>query len=146
MSSADARAEYLLDLTTRLAGAVAGEARRLDAGALAPAGPDWEEKEHLVHTYRIEIARAKANPAELAGVSPGLRDRLAAAARALEESLAVHAAALAAKREVTDGLVRAIAAEAASQRAAPSGYTQTGRMAEARTSQAASGLALNARA
>ncbi|MBI1340205.1 flagellar basal-body protein FlbY [bacterium] len=145
-STVDQRADYLLGLTRKLADLVAEEARRLEAGVFRAQGPEWEEKERLVHAYRIEMTQLKANPAQLKGLAPGVRDALATAAKALEQGLASHAAALAAKREVTDGLVRAIAADAAAQRSAPSGYDRAGASAPPKSNPGAAGLTLNARA
>jgi ATP-dependent protease ClpP protease subunit len=127
----DERAEQLDAMTRRLV--------RLIANA------DWDEKERLVHAWRLEVARIKANPALLAGISAARKASLKDASRELEAMLEAHAVALSASKAVTEGLVRSIAAEVAAVRSAPAGYGRTGSF-NSNAPRQASGVALNAKA
>jgi hypothetical protein len=113
----------------------------VQAHRLSAANADWDEKERLVHAWRIEVSRLKADPSLLSGISAARKSALKESARQLETALASHAIALAASKTVTEGLVRSIAAEVA----APAGYGRTGSFNTAGQRQA-SGLALNAKA
>jgi hypothetical protein len=139
------RAEQLEAMTRRLIGMVGAEAEAMKARTLTSTSPDWDEKERLVHAWRIEVSRIKADKTLLAGLSAARKQQLRESARALETALAGHAAALAASKDVTEGLVRTIASEIAAQRSAPSGYARSGGMT-ATTNRQASGLALDAKA
>lgn len=138
------RAEQLEAMTRRLIGLVTTEANAVQAHRLSAANADWDEKERLVHAWRIEVSRIKADPSLLSGLSQGRKDQLRASSRELETVLEAHAMALAASKSVTEGLVRSIAAEIASVRAAPAGYGRSG--ASAASNAQASGLAVNAKA
>lgn len=139
------RAEQLETMTRRLIGMVAAEADAVRAHRLNSDGADWDEKERLVHAWRIEVSRIKADPSLLAGLSPARKERLRAASRELETALSSHATALGAAKDVTEGLVRSIASELAAVRSAPAGYGRTGGISAAPNRQA-SGLAVNAKA
>jgi hypothetical protein len=138
------RAEQLETMTRRLIGLVSSEAAAVRAHRLSAANADWDEKERLVHAWRIEVSRIKADPSLLAGLSQARKERLRASSRELETALESHAMALAASKAVTEGLVRSIASEIASVRAAPAGYGRSG--ASAGVNRHASGLAVNAKA
>lgn len=139
------RAEQLETMTRRLIGLVAEEAAAVRAHKLNANSADWDEKERLVHAWRIEVSRIKADPALLAGLSHPRKEGLRESARELELALSSHAQALAASKDVTEGLVRSIAGELAAVRAAPAGYGRTGGVASAPNRQA-SGLTVNAKA
>ena len=143
-SEVEDRAEQLETMTRRLIGLVSSEADAVRAHRLSAANADWDEKERLVHAWRIEVSRIKADPSLLSGLSQGRKDQLLVSSRELETALEAHAMALAASKTVTEGLVRSIAAEIASVRAAPAGYGRSG--ANAASNRQASGLAVNAKA
>lgn len=142
--TATERADQILAMTERLNALVTAEIRALAARRLDGAGADWEEKERLVHAYRLEIANLKANPQALDGARPDQRQKLRDGAERLEQALDAHAQALAAMKVVTEGLVRAIADEVASARSAPTGYGRSGGVEPQRRD--ASGLTVNAKA
>jgi hypothetical protein len=141
----DERAEQLDAMTRRLVRLIGEEAEAVQAHRLSAANAGWDEKERLVHAWRLEVARIKANPALLAGISSARKASLKGSARELENALESHAVALAASKAVTEGLVRSIAAEVAAVRSAPAGYGRTGSFNSAAPRQA-SGVALNAKA
>jgi len=144
-SSASERADQLLAMTRRLITLVKAEIEALNARRLDGASADWDEKERLAHSWRLEVAHIKSNPAALAGVAPERKAALREAARDLEIVLETHARSLAAMKNVTEGLVRSIASEIASARSAPAAYGRGGTVnAQARTE--ASGLAVDAKA
>lgn len=139
------RAEQLLAMTRRLVSLVdeeieAVKARRLDASSI-----NWDEKEKLVHAWRLEVARIKADPKQMTGLSQTRKEALKASARDLEDRLQAHERALAAARIVTEGLVRSIAAEIADSRSAPAGYGAKGAAASGQRRDA-TGLTVNAKA
>lgn len=145
MDLVEERAEQLEAMTRRLIGMVAAEAEAVRAHRLSAANADWDEKERLVHAWRIEVSHIKADPSLLSGLSPTRKDRLRESSRELERVLSAHASALAASKDVTEGLVRSIATELAATRSAPAGYGRTGGINAGPNRQAA-GLAVNAKA
>lgn len=138
------RAEQLDAMTRRLIGLVSSEAEAVQAHRLNAANADWDEKERLVHSWRLEVSRIKADPSLLAGLSQARKESLRAASKELDAKLEAHAMALAASKSVTEGLVRTIASEIAAVRAAPAGYGRSGVNESA--NRQASGLAVNAKA
>jgi hypothetical protein len=139
------RAEQLLTMTKRLTALVLAEITALESRKLDGASADWDEKERIAHAWRLEVASIKANPAALEGVTDDRKAELRSAAKELEESLDRHGRSLAAMKHVTEGLVRSIAAEIASVRAAPAGYGRSGGVSQP-ASKSASGLAVDAKA
>ncbi len=138
------RAEQLLAMTQRLVTLLDAEIAALKARKLDAGGAGWDEKEKLVHAWRLEVSRIKADPALMAGLSQGRKEALRTAARALEDRLEDHERTLAAARTVTEGLVRSIAAEIAEARSAPAGYGAGG-AATGGQRREASGLAVDAK-
>ncbi len=139
------RAEQLLAMTTRLVALIGEEIEAVKARRLNSGSADWDEKERLVHAWRLEVSRVKADPTLLAGIQDDLKGALREAARALEQGLEEHARALGAMKTVTEGLVRSIAAEIASVRSAPAAYGRSGTVNEGQRREA-SGLAVDAKA
>ena len=123
----DDRCDQLLALTERLTASIAAETRAFEAQRPHEAAAGQALAAELAAAYRLESARVKADPALLAGASPERRRRLTAATVAFEAALARHARALKAAMAVTDGLVRALAAEVASTRTPAAGYGAQGR-------------------
>lgn len=139
------RAEQLLAMTVRLAGLVEEEIAAVKARKLDASSANWDEKERLVHAWRLEVARIKADPSQMSGLSQVRKEALRTASKNLEEQLQAHERALSAARTVTEGLVRSIAAEIAQSRSAPVGYGAKGAFSTAQAREA-SGLAVNAKA
>ena len=138
----DDLAEQMLALTERLRGLIEEETLAIRARRLDAAGAGFEEKERLARVYRTEFNRIRANPDLIGAARPELRARLATEAKALEAALETHGASLAAFKEISEGLVRAIAAEIVDAKAAPQGYSGGGRSTP-RTG--ATGVAVNVR-
>ena len=142
--SAD-RATQLLAMTQRLVSLVETEVEAVRTRKLQGPSAEWDEKERLVHAWRIEVSKVKAEPELLAGIPTDLKLRLRDAAKALEDGLEAHANALMATKTVTEGLVRSIAAEIASSRSAPAAYGRSGTV-NPNSRREASGLAVDAKA
>jgi hypothetical protein len=145
MPGADERAERLLTMGRRLLCLIQDEIAALKSRRLDGAGTNFEEKERLTHAYRLEISHIKADPSLLAGVRPDRKRELLELSTGLETALAGHQAALAAMKDVTEGLVRSIAGEIAAARGGPAGYGRSGAL-QSGPRQEAAGLAVNARA
>ena len=139
------RADQLLAMTQRLVLLIREEIEAVKARRLESGTAGWDEKERLVHAWRLEVSRVKAEPALLAGIPDDLKAGLREAAKALEAGLEEHARELSAMRTVTEGLVRSIAAEIASARSAPAAYGRSGTVNGGQRREA-SGLAVDAKA
>src|SRR5262249_13430651 len=81
------RAEQLLAMTRRLIDLISAEIAALDAKRLDGASADWEEKERLAHSWRLEVAHVKANPSALAGIGEPMKAALRESSRELEDKL-----------------------------------------------------------
>lgn len=137
------RLEQLTALTRRLTELMVIETEALKARELDASSKDWEEKENLAHTYRIEMTELTRNPDSILSVPIELRRSLFEATRRFQEVLADHAKALNAMKEISEGLVEAIAKDLAAETAGPASYGATGMNQKTGTS---SGFAINAKA
>lgn len=114
-------------LSDRLAAIVEQETAALAAGKPATADTAAaSELQRLANAYRLEMARIKDDPTLVAGAPRADRERLQAATAALQVRLDGYAVALGAAREVTEGLVRAMAEEVQRMRGGPPGYGAQG--------------------
>ena len=68
------RGEQLDVMTRRLIGLVANEITAVREHRLSQANADWDEKERLVHAWRLEVSRIKADPTLLAGLSAARKE------------------------------------------------------------------------
>ena len=143
MSDAAERTEQLILLTERLTDLVALEAKAFEARRPQDAAAHLEETGRLANIYRHESMRIRAQPALIAGAPASQRQRLVRATEAFDAVLARQSRAVAAAQTVTEGLVRAIAEEIASQRQQGSSYGAGGRST---STTAATAITLNRRA
>ena len=128
------RAAQLLLLTERLGVLVVAETQTLAAGQpLAGDGGDGAELRRLANAYRLEMARIRADANLIAPAPRPLRERLQAATEQLQGQLETFNNALSAAREITEGLVRAVAEEVQRARKGPAGYDAQGGYADAST-------------
>lgn len=132
------RADQLLALTRRLAELVAAESADLAAGRVPESG---DELRRLANAYRLEMARIRDDRTLIAGAPLAMRQALQTETVALQTRLDRHLVALSAVREVTEGLVRAVAEEVQRARG-PATYGAQG----ARTEGAPTPVALDQRA
>ena len=141
-SGAADRVEQLIALTERLVDLMSQDAADFEARRPQDAAVRAEESGRLANLYRHESMRVKRDPGLIAAAPAERRRRLTELTQQLEAVLRRHARSLEAAKTVTEGLVKAIAEEAAAQQASAAGYGPGA--APART--AASPLALNRRA
>ncbi len=139
---AEDRATQMIQLTERLTDRLAGETLAFEAHRPQDAASGVAETARLANLYRHEAARIKLQPEALRGAAPETRRRLIRATEAFEAVLARHGRAVTAAKQISEGLVRAIAEEVAKTRTAAAGYGPGARAAA--TSTAA--IALNRRA
>ncbi len=110
------RVDQLILLTERLTELVALEAQAFESRRPQDAALHVEETSRLANLYRHESARVRANPDLVKVADLRQRTRLIRATEAFDAVLARQGRALEAAKTVTEGLVRAIAEEVASQR------------------------------
>jgi hypothetical protein len=137
------RVDQLILLTERLTGLVAEQAKSFEARRPQDAVVYIEETGQLANLYRHESARIRGNPGLISNASQAQRARLTRATEAFDAVLARQARAVGAIKTVTEGLVRAIAEEVASQRQKGSSY---GPGALQTPTAAATAITLNKRA
>lgn len=124
--NARARVRQLTDLTTRLTARLIDESQAFEARRPHDATATLAETQQLANVYRRESAQIKADPSVLSAAPASDRMALVKATQAFEAILSRHARAVEAARIVSEGLVRTIVAEAASQRGSPSAYGASG--------------------
>ena len=137
------RVEQLILLTDRLTGLVAEQAKCFEARRPQDALTNIEETGRLANLSRHESARIRGNPALIASAPHAQRLRLTRATEAFDAVLARQARAVGAMKTVTEGLVRAIAEEVATQRQKGVSYGATGVQSP---TAAATAITLNKRA
>ena len=129
------RARQMTTLTERLTERLTAELAAFEARRPQDVAATVAETQEMANLYRRESARMKADRALLAEVPDRDRSALATATRAFEAILTRHARAVEAARTVSEGIVKAIAAEVAEVRHRSAGYGAGGR-AEAVDGQA----------
>jgi hypothetical protein len=142
LAPADERVDELTTLTEQLTDRLTRETQAFEARRPQDAAPGLPETQRLANLYRHESARIRRDPALIAGAAPERRERLKRASLAFNAALARHARGLEAAKTVTEGLVRALAEEVASNRPQAAGYGPGARPA----ASYASAVALNRRA
>jgi len=138
------RVEDLIALTDRLTTLVAEQARCFENRRPQDAARFLDEIGRLANSYRHESAKIRGNPGLITGLATPQRLRLRQSTEAFDAVLARQARAVAAAKTVTEGLVKAIAEEVASQRNRGSVYGASG-VTQA-PSAAATAITLNQRA
>jgi hypothetical protein len=124
--NARARVRQLTDLTTRLTARLVEESKAFEARRPQDAAATLSETQQLANVYRRESAQVKADPSVLSAAPAADRMALVKATEAFEAVLSRHARSVEAARIVSEGLVRTIVAEVASQRGSPSAYGASG--------------------
>ncbi|WP_420469698.1 flagellar basal-body protein FlbY [Brevundimonas sp. FT23042] len=125
--NATARVDQMTDLTERLTACLIAEARAFETRRPQDAAATVAATQELANTYRRESAQLKANPSAIAGAPAARRSALIKATEAFEAVLTRHARAVEAARQISEGLVKTIAAEVAAQRGSPSAYGASGK-------------------
>jgi hypothetical protein len=114
--------EAIVKLTEKLTSLLAEQARAFERHRPQDAARDLPEVSRLTNVYRDASAHVRANPQMVDGAPPLLRQRLLRATEAFEAVLERQGRALAASKTVTEGLVKAIAEEIATQRGVGQAY------------------------
>lgn len=116
------RAEALIRLTARLTQLLEQETALFAARKPHEAVGLQTEKTKLATLYRAETQRAARDRSRLAGLDGVLKQRLSDSTIAFEAALRRNGAAVEALKALTEGLVKALADEAARQKQAGAGY------------------------
>lgn len=116
-------ADQLILLTRRLADLAEEQARLFDANEFEKVAPINDEAGRLAATYAIESQRVARHPEILVEASPHLKLQLKEETKRFREALAKHERTIERGMKLAEGLVRAIAQEAASQRPTPQAYS-----------------------
>ena len=124
--SPQSRARHLIAITARLSELMDQETALLKSRRAHAAKPLVEEKAKLSAVYAREIRAIARNRSLIDGLAPDLREELKAATRAFEEKTAAQKALIGRIRRVTEGVIKAIADEAAKKDAAQTGYGALG--------------------
>ena len=139
----DDRVESMILLTERLTSLIALDAASFEARRPQEAASRLEETSRLANLYRHESTRIRQTPNAMATASTDQKARLVRATEAFDAVLARQSRAIGAAKTVTEGLVRAIAEEVASQRQKGVSYGAKGTQSPA---AAATAITLNKRA
>src|ERR1700751_2856111 len=110
------RVDQLIILTERLTEVVAKQCQSFEQHRPQDAATLMEEANRLANLYRHESTRVRADPSLVMSAPPEIRQQMTQATEAFDAVLARHGRAVMAAKFVTEGLVRAIAEEVASQR------------------------------
>ncbi|PZQ62364.1 MAG: flagellar basal body protein [Phenylobacterium zucineum] len=137
------RCEQLIVLTERLTELIAAQALAFEQRRPQDAAGMLEESSRLANLYRHESMRIRADKRLIDGAPAKLRTQLVRATEAFDAVLARQGRAIEAARIVTEGLVKAIAEEVASQRSQASVYGAAGTQVSTSTATA---ITLNKRA
>lgn len=121
-SGATDRVEQLTILTERLTELIAAQCHSFEQRRPQDAAALLEETSRLANLYRHESARVRADPRLVEGAPLPARTKLIRATEAFDAVLARQGRAIEAARIVTEGLVKCIAEEVASQRQQASVY------------------------
>lgn len=108
-----ARAEQMLRLTERLAGQIGLELSALVAQNPEALNDTLEETRQLTNLYRYETSRIQTDPSLLSGITPDQKRRLREATLSLRKVSEQHERAITACKAITEGLIGAIAQQAA---------------------------------
>jgi hypothetical protein len=138
------RVDQLIILTERLTDVIGRQAQCFELHRPQDAASLMEEAARLANLYRHESARVKADNGLIQEAPVELRRKLVAATETFDGVLERHGRALNAAKFVTEGLVRTIAEEVASQRDQLSSYGPSARAPVA--AGAATAITLNRRA
>lgn len=116
------RVEQLVILTERLTQLIAQQAHAFEERRPQDAAALLEETSRLANLYRHESTRVRADRRLIDAAPLEARTRLIRATEAFDAVLARQGRAIEAARTVTEGLVRCIAEEVASQRSQANVY------------------------
>ena len=120
------RVEQLIVLTERLTGLLSEECRAFETHRPHEAARSVDETAKLANIYRHESMRIRADPKLVEAAPLASRMSLMRATEAFDAVLARYSRAVEAARIVSEGVVKAIAAEVAAARGSGAGYGASG--------------------
>lgn len=126
---AQARVRQLIVLTRRLTDRLSAETQAFADRRPQDVAAGLAETQEMANLYRRDTAHVKANPALLRDAPLDDRKALVEATRVFDTVLHAHARAVEAARQISEGLVRTIAAEVTAARTPASAYAADGRAA-----------------
>lgn len=126
---AQARVRQLTALTLRLTERLEAETLAFADGRPQDVASGLAETQEMANLYRRDSAHVKANPALLSSAPLDDRKTLIDATRDFDAVLTRHGRAVDAARQISEGLVRTIAAEVTAARTPASAYAADGRAA-----------------
>ncbi|RIJ68211.1 flagellar basal-body protein FlbY [Brevundimonas sp. LPMIX5] len=126
VETAALRVQHLTRLTRDLTDRLSLEMDALRAHRAQDLNEGMAQTQEMANLYRRESAQVKANPAAIAAAPEADRHALIEATEVFETVLAEHAVTVEAARQISEGLVRTIAAEVAGARAQGVGYGASG--------------------
>ena len=126
---AQARVRQLIVLTRRLTDRLSAETQAFADRRPQDVAAGLAETQEMANLYRRDTAHVKANPALLRDAPLDDRKALVEATRVFDTVLSAHARAVEAARQISEGLVRTIAAEVTAARTPASAYAADGRAA-----------------
>lgn len=124
------RVSLALTVMRQLQHVVARETETLRQMKLAPLADLQAEKAALAVAWEREVRVLRATPEIFAALEPSVREAFAAASRELQATIAANVRALAAARQVVEGVVRTLGQSMESVQRRP-GYAPGGRATEA---------------
>lgn len=136
------RAEQIILLTERLLGLVRRESDALIARRPALLAQTAEEKARLSSLYAREMSAIRKSPALIEGAGAALLARLKSVTGEFRDALAEHDRLLTRLRQVSEGMIRAIAEEVGRTRRTVTGYGRDASM-KAYARPGAASLTLN---
>jgi len=116
------RAEALILLTTRLTELIEQETALFEARRPLETKSFQDEKSKLATIYRREIAAVKQEPDRLEGAPEVIKQQLKSVTTSFTSALEANGRAVDALRVLTEGIVRAVADEAARVKDEDAGY------------------------
>jgi len=122
------RVEQMLILNQRLRALVERETSLFEARTPHEAVAFSGEKNTLATTYRLETARIANDPGLVADAPADLRQQLREETILLDQALQANHQIAGVIRKLTEGMVQAIASEAAKTRNSMNGYGANGRV------------------
>lgn len=126
---ASLQVQKLINLTAELSDRLNAELELVRNHKASEMAHGMAHTAELANEYRRESARLKSNPGMIANAPIELKKALVEATEKFDETLAQHSEAVEAARRISEGLVRTIASEVASNRALGTGYGASGHAA-----------------
>lgn len=130
IETAALRVQRLIRLTRDLTDRLSLERDAMRAHRPQDLAQGMGRTQEMANLYRRESVQVKADPGLISAAPEAERNALIAATQAFEAVLSEHALAVDAARQVSEGLVRTIAAEVAGGRAQGVGYGASGQAAK----------------